>query len=148
MEAKNEQKGWFSIKEAAKKLSIGEPTLYRWMRDAKITFRKVGDSTRFLQEDLDAVVEVHHSQKDLSKVTQVCPLCHGDKLIKGGLQSTGRSYFRPDESTFWTLKDANIKTHTRMCARCGYLLVFGDTEKLAELTEKNKTEEGDGSPCG
>ena len=55
---------WYSIKEAAEYLEIGEPTLYRWMRDRKITFRKVGDSTRFLQEDLDAVVEVFHSERD------------------------------------------------------------------------------------
>ena len=56
---------WFTIKEAADYLQIGEPTLYRWMRDGKITFRKVGDSTRFLQEDLDAVVVVHQSVKTL-----------------------------------------------------------------------------------
>ena len=29
---------WYSIKEAAEYLEIGEPTLYRWMRDRKITF--------------------------------------------------------------------------------------------------------------
>ena len=45
---------WYSIREAAAYLEIGEPTLYRWMRENKITFRKVGDSTRFLQADLDA----------------------------------------------------------------------------------------------
>ena len=54
-------KKWFSIKEAAEYLDVGEPTLYRWMRENKITYRKVGDSTRFWQEDLDAVMEVFHS---------------------------------------------------------------------------------------
>ena len=41
------KKKWYSIGEAAEYLDVGEPTLYRWMRDGKITFRKVGDSTRF-----------------------------------------------------------------------------------------------------
>ena len=72
---------WYSIKEAAEYLEIGEPTLYRWMRDRKITFRKVGDSTRFLQEDLDAVVEVFHSERDAEQVKQVCPVCHGTELL-------------------------------------------------------------------
>ena len=53
--------GWFTIREAAEYLAIGEPTLYRWMRDGKITFRKIGDSTRFLKEDLDAFVQVFPS---------------------------------------------------------------------------------------
>jgi excisionase family DNA binding protein len=38
---------WFSIKEAAEYLDVGEPTLFRWMRDGKITYRKVGDSGSF-----------------------------------------------------------------------------------------------------
>ena len=49
---------WFTIKDAAAYLEIGEPTIYRWMRDCRMTYRKVGDSTRFLQEDLDALVEI------------------------------------------------------------------------------------------
>src|SRR5262245_32333444 len=40
---------WYSIREAAEYLDVGEPTIYRWMREGKITFRKVGDSTRFWQ---------------------------------------------------------------------------------------------------
>ena len=85
---------WYSIKEAAEYLEIGEPTLYRWMRDRKITFRKVGDSTRFLQEDLDAVVEVFHSERDAEQVKQVCPVCHGTELLPGRLRSTGLLYFQ------------------------------------------------------
>lgn len=137
----SEQHEWFSIKEAAKRLSIGEPTLYRWMRDGKITFRKVGDSTRFLQEDLDAVVEVHHSQKDATKVEQCCPLCHGDELVAGSTQSTGRIHFRPDQTKFWTFDDASIKLRSLMCARCGYVINFGDVEKLNRL-RTTQAEEG------
>src|SRR5438874_7489874 len=62
---------WYSIREAAEYLDVGEPTLYRWMREGKITFRKVGDSTRFWQEDLDSVMQVFHSAKDLDKAREV-----------------------------------------------------------------------------
>jgi excisionase family DNA binding protein len=132
---------WFSIKEAAEYLSISEPTLYRWMQDGKITFRKVGDSTRFLKEDLDAVVEVHPSAKQLVKVELNCPVCHHDEMIEGRLDSTGRSYFIPKKTKFWTLKDSNVETRARMCSRCGYVMLFGDVAKLEALIEhKEKME--------
>ena len=60
---------WYSIRMAAEYLDVGEPTLYRWMREGKITYRKVGDSTRFWQEDLDAVMEVFHSDKEVENVS-------------------------------------------------------------------------------
>lgn len=126
---------WFSIKEAAEYLSISEPTLYRWMQDGKITYRKVGDSTRFLKGDLDAVVEVHPSEKELVKVELTCPACHHDAVVEGRLESTGRSYFVPKKTKFWTLKDSNVETRARMCERCGYVMLFGDTAKLGALIE-------------
>lgn len=126
---------WFSIKEAAEYLSISEPTLYRWMQDGKITYRKVGDSTRFLKADLDAVVEVHPSEKELVKVELTCPACHHDAVVEGRLESTGRSYFVPKKTKFWTLKDSNVETRARMCERCGYVMLFGDTAKLGALIE-------------
>lgn len=132
---------WFSIKEAAEYLSISEPTLYRWMQDGKITYRKVGDSTRFLKEDLDSVVEVHPSAKELVQVELTCPACNHDEMVEGRMESTGRSYFVPKKTKFWTLKDSNVETRARMCGRCGYVLIFGDTEKLAALIEhKEKME--------
>ena len=124
---------WYSIKEAAEYLDVGEPTLYRWMREGKITYRKVGDSTRFWQEDLDAVMQVFHSAQDLEKAREVCPVCRHDELLEGRVQSTGLNYFRPKRAKFWTLKPANIGTTAKMCARCGAILWFGDTTKLAAL---------------
>lgn len=131
--ADNSSPKWFSIKEAAEYLSISEPTLYRWMQDGRITYRKVGDSTRFLRADLDAVVEVHLSEKDLVKVELTCPACNHDEMVEGRVESTGRTYFVPNKTKFWTLKDSNVITRARMCSRCGYLMLFGDTEKLAAL---------------
>lgn len=134
------KKRWFSIQTAAEYLDVGEPTLYRWMRDGKITFRKVGDSTRFWQEDLDAVMQVFHSAKDLDKAREVCPVCRHDELLEGHVRSTGLNYFRPRRTRFWTLKAGDIPTTAKMCARCGALLWFGDTAHLAALRADAETQ--------
>jgi len=133
-------KKWFSIKEAAEYLDVGEPTLYRWMRANKITYRKVGDSTRFWQEDLDAVMEVFHSTRDLDKAREVCPVCHHDELVEGRVRTTGLNYFAPRKTRFWTLKDSFIPTSARMCGRCGAIIWFGDLAKLASLQDRAESE--------
>jgi excisionase family DNA binding protein len=124
---------WYSIKEAAEYLDVGEPTLYRWMREGKITYRKVGDSTRFWQEDLDSVMEVFHSARDADKAREVCPVCHHDEMVDGKVRSTGLNYFVPKQTKFWTLKDSYLETNARMCTRCGAIALFGDTAKLGAL---------------
>ena len=136
MSAKEMMK-WYSIKEAAKYLSIGEPTLYRWMRDGKITFRKIGDSTRFIKEDLDAFVQVFPSKRDLEKVKEICPVCHCRELVAGVFRTTGLNYFRPEKSKFWSVKDSNIKTSAMMCMKCGAVTLFGDVEKLRSLVPES-----------
>ena len=124
---------WYSIREAAEYLDVGEPTLYRWMREGKITFRKVGDSTRFWQEDLDSVMQVFYSAKDLGKAREVCPICRHDELVEGKVRGAGLVYFVPKKTKFWTLKDSFVDTTGRMCTRCGAVTWFGDTAKLAKL---------------
>jgi len=124
---------WYSIREAAEYLDVGEPTLYRWMKEGKITYRKVGDSTRFWQEDLDAVMEVFHSAKDVDKARKVCPVCRHDELVEGKVRGAGMVYFVPKKTKFWTLKDSFIETTARMCTRCGTIAWSGNTEKLAQL---------------
>jgi len=140
MESKDSIKGpaWFTIKEAASYLNVGEPTIYRWMRENRITYRKVGDSTRFLQEDLDSLVDVFPSQKDSVTATELCPLCHCDELIDGDLRSTGLVYFHPEKARFWTLRDSNIQTKARMCSRCGFVLLRADLAKLTTIVEHNR----------
>lgn len=136
---------WFSVKDAAEYLEVGEPTLYRWMRDGKITYRKVGDSTRFLQEDLDSAVQIFPSQVDAGGVREKCPLCNHDDLVPGTARSTGVIYFQPEHTKFWTLKDSNVPVVARMCTRCGAVTHFGNTDKLAALreTQKHADEIGD-----
>ena len=124
---------WYSIPEAAEYLDVGEQTLYRWMREGKITFRKVGDSTRFWQEDLDSVMQISYSTKDLDKARDVCPVCRHDELVEGNVQGTGLVYFVPKKTKFWTLKSSFVGTTGRMCTRCGAIAWYGDTAKLASL---------------
>ncbi len=124
---------WFSIREAAEYLDIGEPTIYRWMRDGKINVRKVGDSTRFLQEDLDAVIKLIPADKNVNVVREFCAVCHGTELVEGDVRSTGLIYFKPKKTKFWTLKDSLIPITSRMCTRCGHVSITGDTAKLNAL---------------
>src|SRR4051794_30319650 len=84
---------WYSIQEAAAFLEVTEPTLYRWMREKKITYRKIGDSTRFWREDLDAVMQVFHSERAVEDSKTMCPVCHSDEIAEGIFSSTGLNYF-------------------------------------------------------
>jgi len=138
--AKAQKPEWFSIKEAAEYLDIGEPTLYRWMRDRKITYRKVGDSTRFLQEDLDAMVQVHPSERQADVVHEFCPYCHHGELVEGRMSSTGRLYFYPERTRFLTWHTSEVHTPARMCTRCGGITTLGDLQKLRSLAPDQRAE--------
>jgi excisionase family DNA binding protein len=149
MDERKETKGpaWFTIKQAAEYLEVGEQTLYRWMREGKITYRKIGDATRFLKEDLEEVVQIFRSAKEAEAAKELCPLCHHDFLSAGGIRSTGLIYFRPDDAKFWSLRDANIKTSAKMCPNCGAITLFGDVAKLAKLRgSKPQPDAPDASP--
>jgi excisionase family DNA binding protein len=132
---------WFTIKQASEYLGVAEPTLYRWMKDGFITYRKIGDSTRFRKQDLDAVVQVHPSEKDVERVQEFCPVCHHTELVAGTVQSTGRVYFHPATTKFWAFTTSDIPTEARMCARCGAITLFGDTSKLESLKPQAKAED-------
>ena len=62
--AETPEKDWFTIQEAAGYLNISEPTVYRWMKEGKLSFYKVGDSTRFKKENLEMVYEKHTSERE------------------------------------------------------------------------------------
>ena len=133
---------WYSIREAAEYLDVGEPTLYRWMRDGKITYRKVGDSTRFWQQDLDSVMQVFRGERDLEKTHEACPVCHHTELVAGKVRGAGLVYFTPKTTRFWTLKDSFVGTTAWMCTRCGAISWFGDTAKLAQLRTPPSPKDG------
>ena len=138
---KAQKPAWYSIKDAADYLGVTEPTIYRWMRDGSITYRKIGDSTRFLQEDLDSHVQVYRSAKDADRAQEFCPVCHHNELIRGRVQSTGLNYFYPEKTKFWTFKTSHVETLAHMCTRCGAIVWFGDKSKLAGIKK-------DGSSTG
>ena len=129
---------WFGIKAAAEYLDIGEPTLYRWMREGQITYRKVGDSTRFLKEDLDAAVKVHRSKRELERVRGTCPVCEEEDLVEGLVQSTGRLYFKLKSTKFWTLKENSVQTNARLCRNCGAISLFGDLDAVNNLIDSQQ----------
>jgi excisionase family DNA binding protein len=146
-ESENPKPKWYSTKEAAEYLDVGEPTIYRWMREGRITYRKVGDSTRFWREDLDAVMQVFRSDREVEKVEACCPFCHHEGLVEGQVQSTGACHFRPKKTKFWTLLPGNIATRASMCPRCGGIFWFGDKEQLQALRQQGSdSAEEAGSP--
>ncbi len=124
---------WFTIHEAAAYLQVGEPTIYRWMRDGRITYRKVGDSTRFLKEDLEAVIEVFPSRRDAAHGGTFCPACHHPDVVPGELRTTGAVSFYPSQTRFWTLKDSAVAVAASMCTRCGHVAIHGDVAKLQAI---------------
>lgn len=126
---------WLSVKDAAEYLDVGEQSLYRWIREKKITYRKVGDAIRFLPEDLEAMVRVYPSEEESDRPRRICPFCHHEEMLEGSLHSTGTIYFTPRKTRFWTLKDSNIPVTAVMCSRCGAVVLFGDTAKLSALRQ-------------
>jgi len=126
-------KRWFTVREAAEYLGVSQPTIFRWMKDGILSFYKVGGSTRFSQEVLDAVVEKTTGRKEAEAAQGKCASCGHSILVGGTIQGTGRLYFRPDRTKFWTLKEALVPIQARVCSACGYIQMHAQTEKLDSL---------------
>ena len=124
---------WYSIGEAAKYLDVSEPTLFRWMKAGLISFHKVGGSTRFTREGLDAVIEKTTGRKEAEAAQGRCAACGHSVLIEGRLQGTGKLYFRPGKTRFWVFQESLVPTLAKACAACGYLQLHADTAKLTRL---------------
>ena len=148
MSGKAKKPEWYTIREAAEYLGVGEPTIYRWMRDEKLTYRKVGDSTRFLQQDLDAMIQVFPNKSDTGLIAQYCSVCRCDDLVEGEIQSSGKIYFKPAKTKFWTFSDSNVKTRALICTSCGYINLFGDTKKLLSIRKEKSPQSGEENDAG
>jgi excisionase family DNA binding protein len=136
----------FSIKEAAAYLNVSEPTLYRWMKEGRLSFFKIGSSTRFTREGLDALVEKTTGFKEAEAARGRCAVCGHSVLVDGVLRSTGQMYFKPDKTRFWSLKESLVPTRAKVCTACGYVQVFVEVEKLGGLLPQeaeNMKGEGD-----
>ena len=134
------ERRWYSVLEAAAYLGVSRPTIFRWMKEGILSFYKVGGSTRFTKEGLDAVIEKTTGQKEAEAVAGRCIACGHDTLVEGKLQGTGLLYFRPRKTRFWVFRESMVPTRARVCAACGYIQLHADTETLSGLLP----ERGDG----
>jgi len=129
---------WFTVKGAASYLGVSEPTIFRWMKDGSLSFYKVGNATRFAKESLDAVITKTTGRKEAEAAAGKCASCGHDLLVQGQIQGTGRLYFRPEKTRFWTFQEALVPIKARVCPACGYIQMHADTTKLTSLLPKDK----------
>ena len=92
-EAKESRKQWYSVREAAEYLAVSQPTIFRWMKEGHLSFYKVGGSTRFSQEGLDAVIEKTTGLKEAELIAGRCAACGHSVLVEGRIRGAGRLYF-------------------------------------------------------
>jgi excisionase family DNA binding protein len=137
---------WYSIPEAADYLGVSEPTIYRWMKKGLLSFYKVGGSTRFTKEGLDAVVEKTTGRKEAEAAQGRCTACGHNVLVEGRLQTTGRVYFKPAHTRFWTFQESIVPTLARVCTACGYVQMHADVDKLNRLLPDNGEEQTEPEP--
>ena len=131
----------YTIPEAAAYLGVSEPTIYRWMKDGILSFYKIGNATRFSKESLDALIEKQTGRKEAEAAQGRCAACGHSVLVDGRMQGTGRLYFRPDRTRFWTFQEALVPVRARVCAACGYIQLTADTEKLSRLRPGDREED-------
>jgi excisionase family DNA binding protein len=124
---------WFTIPEAAEYLGVSEPTIYRWMRDGILSFYKVGGSTRFTEEGLEALIEKTTGRKEAEAAKGRCAACAHGVMVEGRVQGTGRLYFKPAHTKFWVLEESLVPIKAQVCTACGYVQMNADTARLGRL---------------
>ena len=134
---------WYSIPEAAEYLGVSQPTIFRWMKQGTLSFFKVGRTTRFAKESLDAVIEKTTGSKEAEAAAGKCVSCGHTILIEGRVQGTGRLYFRPDKTKFWVLSDSMTEVRAKVCAACGFVQMHADVEKLKKLKPEEQQPDSD-----
>jgi excisionase family DNA binding protein len=131
--ANPDEADWYSIPEAAEYLGISQPTLFRWMKQGMVSFYKVGGSTRFAKEGLDAVIEKTTGRKEAEAAAGRCAACGHSVLVDGRLQGTGRLYFLPEKTKFWVFAESSVPTRAKVCTACGFIQLNADVAKLNKL---------------
>lgn len=127
---------WLSVREACEYLAVSEQTIFRWMKEGKLTYFKVGDSTRFRKEDLNLMVTKFTGEKEAEKYGTRCVACGHSVLVPGQIAGTGKVYFKPFKTKFFTLLESNVNLEARSCSKCGFVQIFADTQKLNKLIKK------------
>jgi predicted nucleic-acid-binding Zn-ribbon protein len=67
-----------------------------------------------------------------------CPSCGSTNLEPGNIQSTGRIYFRPENTKFLTLGTGDVPITANICTDCGHLMLVGELRKANKLFGKAK----------
>ena len=134
----SEQKGWYSVKDAADYLDVSHPTIFRWMKEGTLSFYKVGGSTRFSKEGLDAIIEKTTGSKEAEAAAGRCAACGHNFLLEGHLQGTGRLYFVPRKTKFWIFADSMVGLRARVCTACGFIQLHADVVKLKKLKREER----------
>lgn len=132
---------WYTVEEAAAYLDVSRPTIFRWMKQGKLSYYKVGGSTRFTRESLEAVIEKVTGEKEAQAAAGRCTSCGHSTLIKGRVQTTGRLYFKPEKTKFWTFQQSMVPIKARVCPACGHIQLAADTGKLETLMPESEEEE-------
>ncbi len=83
------------------------------------------------------IVKTHLRKKAKAAAGHYVSCGHG-VLVPGKIQGTGRLYFKPDQSKFWTLTESLVPTEARVCPMCGYVHLFAKTTKLQHITGKDQ----------
>jgi excisionase family DNA binding protein len=133
---------WYTTSEAAEYLGVSQPTVFRWMKEGVLSFYRIGGSTRFTREGLDAVIQKTTGSREAEASIGRCASCGHGVLVPGRMQGTGRLYFKPDKSRFWVLTDSLVGLTATVCAACGFVQLRADTRKLGRLVADQESEEG------
>ncbi len=121
------------ISEACEYLQISEQTMFRWMREGKISYFKIGKSTRFQVADLDRLVERVVGKPEGEALAQRCAVCGNTRLVTGTLSALGEVAFKPEKTKFWVWEDSSVPVFARCCPACGHVQLQADIGKLQKL---------------
>ena len=124
---------WLTIREAGEYLKVSEQTIFRWMRSGKLSFFKLGASTRFRRSHLDMVAEKVTGRTEGRQAAERCVVCGNSSLVEGRIRSTGRVYFQLARSRFFVLAENATPVNARTCPVCGHIQLFADTARLTRL---------------
>lgn len=71
---------------------------------------------------------------------KTCIRCRGTRLEPGAVRSTGRIYFRPANTAFWSLRTADVPVEANLCLDCGTVELVADIGKAAALVRRRTPE--------
>jgi excisionase family DNA binding protein len=124
----SEKQEWMTVKEAAKYLKVSQMTIFRWTKSGKLPHQKMGNSIRITLDDLNNLGQDTDTSPEAKKDKERCLFCGEGELAEGHLQSTGKVYFKPLKTRFWSFSESLVPTTVRMCTHCGYCHTFADQQ--------------------